>query len=103
MTVYFCYEENAHDLAIEYGTFSSTVLFDSAEKALVWFQERVLAGKIEGFVLDAENENVSANECNYDAVKNELERGFVSLLMFLGHQNNWDESYSICVERKEVY
>jgi hypothetical protein len=104
MKVYVCYEENNHDYAIECGAISDLAVYDTPEKALLWFAERVSEGLKDGFVLDSEDPAyINNNVYDMKKVAQDLQSSeFVSLTLFNGYQENWDESYAICIDVKEV-
>lgn len=103
MIVYVCYEENNHELANENGAIEYLTVFDDAEKAMDWFRQRVVSGRNAGYMMDAEDEKVHEHglldECK---VFEDIEKGWATLTLFNGWRENWDDSYAICVGKKEV-
>ena len=101
--VFICYEENSHAFAIECGAITDITVFSTAEKALSWFKERVKKGIDSGFVIDRDDTAVTGMNIVYlPNVEARIKEGFAALTMFRGWQENWDESYDICVCRQEV-
>jgi len=104
MKVYACYEENNHAYLIECGAITDFTIYDTPEKALLWFAERVSEGVKNGHIIDSDDPNyINNNVCDMKQISNDLkDDNFVSLTMFNGYQENWDESYAICIDVKEV-
>jgi hypothetical protein len=104
MKAYVCYEENNHDYIIECGAISDLSVYSTPEKALLWFAERVSEGLKNGFVIDSDDPTYIHNNV-YDLkqiAKNLESDQYVSLTLFNGYQENWDESYAVCIDVKEV-
>lgn len=102
MKVFVCYEENNHALAIECGGITDLTVFDTAEKAKRWFTGRVNEGVDDGFVMDAENDVFEGLAFDEQRLLKAIEDGWASITMYRGWQENWDESYAICVYEQEV-
>lgn len=97
MKVFVCYEENNYALAIECGAITDLTVFDTAEKAKLWFAGQANKAIDNGFVMDAESDAFGE-----ERLLKEIENGWAALTMFRGYQENWDESYTICVYEKEI-
>ena len=103
MKVYVCYELNNHELAIDAGQMTDLTVCSTKEKAKKWFIERAEKGKEEGFIPDTEDMMTGEGDAIVEKeVEKEIEKGYAQLTMFSGYQENWDESYEICVYEKEV-
>lgn len=102
MRVFVCYEANGPEIAIETGAVSTLEVFDSAEKALAWYERQVQGGLENDFVMDAEDAAVTGETLDLKVIAEEIERGYSGLTMFLGHQENWRQSYDIIAEAKAV-
>lgn len=100
--VFVCYEENKHDIAIECGSISDLTVFNNAAMATEWFFKRLDVAKNSGFVIDSESELLKDGEISKKLVAEEIENREVSVTMFSGWQENWDESYDIVIQLKEV-
>ena len=102
MKVYVCYEENNHDIAIDCGAINALIVFDTAEKAKRWFTVRANNGVDDGFVIDADNDIFEGLAFDEERLLKAIEGGWASITMFRGYQENWDESFEICVYGQEV-
>ena len=103
MKVYVCYELNNHELAIENGSMQELTVFVSPEKAREWFLKRIEQGKKDGFLLDREDEMIAEDQTiDEEKIIENIGEGYAELTMFAGYQENWNESYAICVFEKEV-
>lgn len=103
MKVFVCYEENSHELAMECGAITELTVFSTAEQALKWFKKRIFQGVYDGFFMDIEDEAVTEkNNLYISNLKKRIDEGFASLTMFRDHQENWNESFTICVCAEEV-
>lgn len=106
MKVYICYEENYHELEYELGPVTGVTVFSNPMAAAEWMRKEVEQGKADGYVIDQEakmdlvDEN---NEVNRMVAIYEITRcKYVQIVMFNGYQENWEESYAICVDEKEL-
>lgn len=88
---YTCYERNRNLLLNDTEEITDSVSFDTQEKATKWIRERIIEGTKCGFVMDEEA-----------TVPISLNTDSLALTMFYRFQENWNESYDICVEKKSV-
>ena len=100
--VFVCYEENRHSLAAENGAITDLCIKKSLGDAIGWLYDRLKVGKDGGFVIDAEAEEREGGDVKEELILKSIESGIASITMFAGYQENWDESYDIVVEVKEV-
>ena len=96
--VFLCYEENRHQLASECGAVNELKAFGGIGKAAAWALERVECGQNDGYIVDTEY-----GEVTLDSLIKELEEDkCIDITMFNGHQENWDVSYDIIVQKVAV-
>lgn len=96
--VFLCYEENRHQLASECGAVNELKAFGGRGKAAAWALERVECGQNDGYIVDTEY-----GEVTLDRLLKELEdEECIDITMFNGHQENWDVSYDIIVQKAVV-
>ena len=100
--VFVCYEENRHSLAAENGAITDLCIKKSLGDAIDWIYDRLKVAKDEGFVIDAEAGELEDGDVKEELILKSIESECVSLTMFRGWQENWDESYESVVEVKEV-
>lgn len=100
--VFVCYEENRHSLAAENGAITDLCIKKNFGEAIGWIYDRLHIAKEDGFIIDNETEGLKDGDISESAILSGIEKGIVSVTMFAGHQENWDESYDIVVEAKEV-
>ena len=94
--VFVCSEVNHHELVIECGEVNALTVIESEDTAYKWVCERIKEGECDGFIKDRDYDYSEEN------VKNEIADGFFTITMFREYQENWNESFDITVERKEI-
>lgn len=92
MNIYACYEVNCHSLAIEASGINHFCLFSNWDMVKRWFDKAIAQGIHDGFVIDEDSPD------KLDAIT----PAEVSLTMFRGRQENWNESYDITIEIKTL-
>lgn len=101
--IFVCYEENYNELTYDAGTVNELCVYQNEKDALNWFIERVNQGIEDNFVLDIEDEIAqSETECNVDVLKEEIKKGNACITMFRQEQENYNESYSICITKEKI-
>lgn len=96
--VYVCYEVNYHELCYENETVQELCVKDTFDKAYQFLENRVSSGLSAGFV-----EDINDAEETKETIEKEIrENSCFSLTMFFQEQENDNESYCICIERKRV-
>lgn len=96
MTVFVCFERNIGDTSIIEGDVSNMEVFDTEDAAVEWFNERVNIGIEQLFVIDSEDASYK------QSVRDEIEKGFVSLPMYYEREDNIDAYYEIRIYKKEI-
>lgn len=91
-----------HVLATGSGAISQLTVFNNAAKATDWLYDRLRTAKEDGFVIDNESDLLKDGGIDKAAILDALDKKFVSVTMFSGWQKNWDESFDIVIEVKEV-
>lgn len=100
--MFVCYEENKHDLAIESGAINQLTVFSNKATAIDWFFDRIKVAKDYGFVIDKESDLLNNGEVDKKLILGAIKTNeYVSVTMFSGWQENWDESFDIVIEFKE--
>lgn len=103
MKVYIYYEENYHDVALDCGPVSDICIYSTEEKAINKFMANFEIGISEGFIADNTDDLLHAGIPINEAVKIQLDKtGIIALTMFAGYQDNFDQSYTMCLEVMEV-
>lgn len=103
MKVFVCYEAYNHALAVECGAVNQLTVFGNEVQAIDWMYDRLHIGKEDGFVIDSECEMLNdGGDIDEVLLLGEIENKFASVTMFSGYQENWDESFDIAIEVKEV-
>lgn len=100
--VFVCYEENRHELATENGAITDLCVKKNFSDAISWVYDRLKLGADSGFVVDKEAEELEDGDVSEAKLLDDIEKGIIAITMFSGYQENWDESYDIVVEVKEV-
>lgn len=102
MKVFVCYEGNNHALAIESGAINQLTVFSNKATAIDWFFDRIKVAKDYGFIIDKESDLLNNGEVDKKLILGAIKTNeYVSVTMFSGWQENWDESFDIVIEFKE--
>lgn len=97
-TVYVCFEKNCPRLCNEVDAITDLCVFDDAERAIKWADDRIKEGEKNGFVMDEGDIWRTPDDVFQDLEQD----GISATTMFLRHQDNWDANYDICIIKKEV-
>jgi hypothetical protein len=91
--IFVAYEENKNWLASESGSIDEMTIFgaESKEKALEWIKERLKVASENDYIID--------NKISLDA---ELAKENIKIPLYRGHQDNWDYSYDLLVQKKVI-
>jgi len=92
--VLVCYEENAPHLSVECGAVNEIKLLLSEESKVEWINERIESGIRDGFFVD--------EELNEEQLEAEKRKAFTGITMFRGHQENWNESFTITATKTRI-
>jgi len=107
--LYLCCEENYNGCGTEAGAVSDLEIKKTVDEALGWFIERIkTADEEQTSVLDEENEDYRFYKSRQDMVRNRFsgeieEFGRTSIIVFIGHQDNWEYHYEIVVRKIKVF
>lgn len=97
-TVYVCFEKNCPHLCSEVDAITDLCVFDDAERAIKWADDRIKEGEKNGFVMDKGDIWRTPDDIFQDLEQD----GISTTTMFLRYQDNWDANYDICIIKKEV-
>ena len=107
--LYLCCDENYHSCGSENGAISDIQIKKTAQEAFEWFLDRLKkASENKELVLDLENEDYRCFSTRMDMVRNRFfgeieEFDRTSIIVFIGHQENWECHYEIVARRIKVF